>query len=146
MKKIKRTIDFILSLLLIVLLSPIFVIIAILIKISSRGPILYNWDVIGKNGIPFRGYKFRTMQINADDLKSKLINSNEMKGPVFKMKNDPRITTFGKTLRKYSLDELPQLLSVIKGDMSLVGPRPAGINEWKQYKDWHKRKLSVTLG
>ncbi len=146
MKKIKRIIDFIFALLLIVLLSPIFLVIASLIKISSRGPILYNWDVVGKNGISFRGYKFRTMQINADDLKSKLINSNEMKGPVFKMKNDPRITTFGKVLRKYSLDELPQLLSVIKGDMSLVGPRPAGINEWKHYKDWHKRKLSVTPG
>jgi lipopolysaccharide/colanic/teichoic acid biosynthesis glycosyltransferase len=102
--------------------------------------------VVGKDGIPFRGYKFRTMYQNADEMKDELLHSNEMKGPVFKMKHDPRITKLGKIIRKYSLDEFPQLWSVIKGDMSLVGPRPAGPNEWAKYENWQKRKLSVTPG
>ena len=118
----------------------------ILVKVSSKGPIFFKWHVIGKNGIPFTGYKYRTMIANADHLKVDLLESNEMTGPVFKMTDDPRITKVGKILRKYSLDELPQLWSVFKGDMSLVGPRPAGPHEWEKYEEWHKRKLSVTPG
>ena len=118
----------------------------VMIKISSEGDIFYVWNVIGKNGKPFIGYKFRTMVENADQIKKDLILSNEMTGPVFKMKSDPRITEFGKLLRKYSIDEIPQLWSVLKGDMSLVGPRPAGPEEWTHYKKWQKRKLSVIPG
>jgi len=143
---LKRIIDIFMSIFLIIVLLPVYIILNILVKVSSKGPIFFKWHVIGKNGIPFTGYKYRTMIANADHLKADLLGFNEMSGPVFKIKNDPRITKLGKFLRKFSLDELPQLWSVLKGDMSLVGPRPAGPHEWNQYKQWHKRKLSVTPG
>lgn len=146
MPQIKRILDIIFSTVLLFMLLPIFICLIILIKVTSKGALFYKWHVIGKEGKPFTGYKFRTMIVNADKLKPDLLESNEMIGPVFKMTNDPRITKIGKILRKYSLDELPQLWSVIKGDMSLVGPRPAGPIEWKEYEQWQKRKLSVTPG
>lgn len=143
---IKRLFDMAVTLVLLIILSPIFIVISIIMKLTSKGPVLYYWDVVGKNGRPFRGYKFRTMMVGAEQIKSQLLSTNEMNGPVFKMKNDPRITPLGKILRKYSIDELPQLWSVLKGDMSLVGPRPAGPHEWEHYEEWQKRKLSVVPG
>ena len=106
----------------------------------------YPWRVIGLNGRPFTGYKFTTMVADADEKKRSLMERNEMQGPVFKIKSDPRITPFGAFLRKYSLNELPQLWSVLKGDMSLVGPRPAFRHELERYELWHKRKLTVKPG
>jgi exopolysaccharide biosynthesis polyprenyl glycosylphosphotransferase len=129
-----------------IILSPIFLVIAILIKITSEGPVFYEWNVMGFNKKPFRSWKFRTMVQEADAQKEALMAINEMKGPVFKIKNDPRITRVGRFLRKYSLDELPQLWSVFKGDMSLVGPRPAFPNELARYESWHRRKLSIKPG
>ncbi len=146
MLNIKRVLDVIISTVLLIILLPIFIFIILLVKVTSEGTIFFKWHVMGKNGKPFTGYKFRTMITNADHLKSDLQNSNEMTGPVFKMTNDPRITRVGKFLRKYSLDELPQLWSVFKGDMSLVGPHPPLQSEWSHFEDWHKRKLSVTPG
>jgi len=146
MLHIKQILDVIISTVLLVVLLPVFICLAILVKVTSKGPAFFKWCVIGKDGKPFTGYKFRTMIPNADYLKTSLLKSNEMTGPVFKMKYDPRITKVGKFLRKYSLDELPQLWSVLKGEMSLVGPRPAGPKEWSQYEEWQKRKLSVTPG
>ncbi len=143
---IKRIFDIFFSVILLISLIPIFLLISLLIKIDSEGPVFFAWDVIGKNGVPFRGYKFRTMEEGADKKKKQLLNLNEMNGPVFKIKNDPRITKLGKFLRKYSLDELPQFWSVVKGDMSVVGPRPAGPKEWVEYEEWQKRKLSITPG
>lgn len=145
-KYIKRLMDIIISVILISLLIPFLLIIALIIKITSNGSAYYNWDVLGKNGVQFRSWKFRTMVNNADKLKNNLSEKNEMIGPVFKIKNDPRITKVGKFLRKYSLDELLQLISVIKGDMSLVGPRPAGPHEFLKYETWQKRRLSVMPG
>jgi len=121
---VKRLVDVMLAGLGLAVLSPLFVFIGALIKLTSAGPIFYNWDVLGRGAKPFRGYKFRTMMANADALKPQLIHYNQMRGPVFKMANDPRVTPLGRLLRKYSLDELPQLWSVLQGDMSLVGPRP----------------------
>lgn len=143
---VKRGIDATTSMLGLVILSPLFFVVGLLIKLASPGPILYPWDVIGLGGRPFRGYKFRTMICNADEIKIKLMDRNEMQGPVFKMTDDPRITPVGRFLRKYSIDELPQLWSVLIGDMSLVGPRPAGPHEWERYEPWQRRKLSVTPG
>ena len=143
---IKRLIDLIGSVLILIFLSPFILIISIIIFVTSGRPILYNWNVLGKNGSPFKSWKFRSMVVDADSMKEKLSKDNEMIGPVFKIKNDPRITKFGKFLRKYSLDEVVQLLSVIKGDMSLVGPRPAGPLEFENYEDWQKRRLSVMPG
>ncbi len=142
----KKLVDIIIGIIIIILLLPVFAIIILLIKMTSKGPAFYNWNVVGKNGVPFKSWKFRTMVQNADKLKNSLIQNNEMEGPVFKMKNDPRITSIGKILRKYSLDELPQFFSVIKGDMSLVGPRPVLPIEWNNYKSWQERKLSVMPG
>ena len=143
---IKRMIDIVCSGSSLILLSPFLALIAIIIKLSSRGPLFYKWHVIGKGGKRFTGYKFRTMVVNADELKKELLKYNERKGPTFKMKNDPRITRVGRVLRKFSLDELPQLWSVLKGDMSLVGPRPVGPDEWIHFEEWQRRKLSVTPG
>ena len=116
---LKRLIDILMSGILLIVLSPFFLVTGILIKLTSEGPVFYEWNVVGFNKKPFRSWKFRTMVKDADAKKETLISSNEMKGPVFKIKNDPRITKVGRFLRKYSLDELPQLWTVFKGDMSL---------------------------
>jgi len=142
----KRMIDILVSAISIVVLSPLLSLIAALVKLSSPGPLFYNWHVVGKGGKRFTGYKFRTMFVNADEMKKDLWQHNERNGPTFKMKNDPRVTRVGRILRKFSLDELPQLWSVLKGDMSLVGPRPVGPEEWECFEDWQTRKLSVTPG
>ena len=143
---IKRSLDLVGAGFILLILSPVLLIVALLVKLTSPGPVFYPWNVVGRDGRPFRGFKFRTMVQNADDLKAQLVHENEMNGPVFKMKNDPRITPVGKVLRKYSIDELPQLWSVLKGDMSLVGPRPAGPHEWDKYEPWQRRRLSLTPG
>jgi len=143
---LKRLMDILISGILLVVLFPLFSIIALAIKLTSKGPLFYQWNVVGLNKQPFKSWKFRTMVPNADELKEKLIDQNEMKGPVFKIKDDPRITKIGIFLRKFSLDELPQLWSVLKGDMSIVGPRPAGPNELNRYESWHRRKLSIKPG
>ena len=146
-RALKRTIDIIGSGMGLVILSPLLLVIAIAIKLTSpEGPVLYRWKVVGMGGRYFTGYKFRTMVPNADEIKKELLAQNEMKGPVFKMTHDPRITPVGRFLRKYSLDELPQLWSVLKGDMSLVGPRPPLQTEWVHFEDWQRRKLSVKPG
>jgi exopolysaccharide biosynthesis polyprenyl glycosylphosphotransferase len=143
----KRMLDFAVSGVLLLLLSPIMLLIAIAIKVTTpRLTVLYPWRVVGYKGKQFTGYKFTTMVADADAQKAELMSRNEMTGPVFKIANDPRATTLGRFLRKYSLNELPQLWSVLKGDMSLVGPRPAGPHELKRYELWHKRKLSVMPG
>jgi len=143
---VKTMFDKIVSLVLLIILLPLFLIISLVIKISSSGPILYNWRVIGMNKKPFVGYKFRTMIDHADSMKKDLTDQNEMSGPAFKIANDPRITKVGFFLRKYSLDELPQLWSVLKGDMSLVGPRPPLVEEFNEFDSWHRRKLSMKPG
>lgn len=144
--RVKRLIDIAGSVLALILLSPILALIAILVLAFDGRPVLYRWQVVGKDGVPFTSWKFRTMVTSADAIKSSLLVSNEMTGPVFKMRDDPRITRIGRKLRRYSLDELPQLFSVMKGDMSLVGPRPPLVIEYEQFSDWQKRKLSVTPG
>jgi len=144
---LKRLLDLCVSATLLLLLSPLLLLIAIAIKLTSpRLPVFYPWRVVGYKGKQFTGYKFTTMVADADAQKSELMQRNEMTGPVFKIANDPRVTPLGRFLRKYSLNELPQLWSVLKGDMSLVGPRPAGPQELQRYELWHKRKLSVMPG
>jgi lipopolysaccharide/colanic/teichoic acid biosynthesis glycosyltransferase len=143
----KRLLDIVLSSIGLVLISPLLLVVALLIKITSPdGPVFYPWRVMGKNRRHFVGYKFRTMVANADELKKQLDHQNEMTGPVFKIRNDPRITPLGRWLRRYSIDELPQLYSVLKGDMTLVGPRPGGQWETGHYEPWQHRKLSVKPG
>jgi lipopolysaccharide/colanic/teichoic acid biosynthesis glycosyltransferase len=122
---IKRIIDILGSFFGIIILSPLMIIISVLIKIGSPGPVIFSQDRIGQNGKRFKMYKFRSMVQNAEELLNKLKDKNEMSGPMFKMKDDPRITKIGKFIRKTSIDELPQLFNVLKGDMSLVGPRPS---------------------
>lgn len=144
---LKRLFDMVGSGVLLVLFAPLLGLIALAIKITEPHlPVLYPWRVVGQNGVEFTSHKFRTMVPNADALKAQLMQHNEMTGPVFKMKDDPRITPLGRFLRRYSLDELPQLWSVLKGDMSLVGPRPAGRHELERYEFWQKRKLSIQPG
>ena len=143
---IKRGIDIVLSLTLLIVLSPLFVLVALLVKLSSPGPAFYDFRVLGRNARRFVAFKFRTMVVNADELKPSLMRQNEMRGPAFKMRNDPRITALGRWLRKYSIDELPQLWSVLVGDMSLVGPRPPFPDEFVQYKSWQWGRLAMTPG
>jgi lipopolysaccharide/colanic/teichoic acid biosynthesis glycosyltransferase len=143
---LKRTMDVVVSALFLVLLMPLFLVIAVAIKLTSPGPVLYKWHVVGKNGKPFTSYKFRTMVLDADKMKQQLLEGNEMTGPVFKMKDDPRITPVGRVLRMFSVDELPQLWSILKGDMSLVGPRPPLAYEVEKFEDWHLQKLSAQPG
>jgi len=142
----KHIMDVVVSSAALIVLSPVFLIISILVKLTSKGLALYEWNVVGVDKRCFKGYKFRSMVDNADELKAKLMAQNEMSGPAFKMKNDPRVTPLGRILRKFSLDELPQLWSVLKGDMSLVGPRPALVTEVDRFESWHRRKFSVKPG
>lgn len=144
---LKQFLDRIGALTLLVILSPFFAIIGVLIKSGSPGPVLFRQKRSGLNGQPFTIYKFRTMVTNAEQLKHELAAMNEMTGPVFKVSNDPRVTPIGKFLRKSSLDELPQLLNVLRGEMSLVGPRPLPVDEVRRFNDLaHRRRLSVKPG
>lgn len=143
---IKRFIDIICSVLGITFLSPLMLIISIAIKINSKGPVIFSQERVGKNGRIFKMYKFRSMVVNAEDLLCELKNKNEMSGPMFKMKEDPRVTSVGKFIRKTSIDELPQLFNVLKGEMSLVGPRPNLPEEVAKFNDWQKQKLLVKPG
>ena len=142
----KRVFDMIFSFLLLVVLFLPFVFIGIMIKLTSKGPILYSWKVVGKDGHYFNSFKFRTMVINADKMKEQLKDKNEMSGPFFKIEDDPRVTRVGKFLRKYSIDELPQFISVFLGSMSIVGPRPPLQTEYVNFTDFQKQKLSVKPG
>jgi exopolysaccharide biosynthesis polyprenyl glycosylphosphotransferase len=128
------------------LLSPIMLVIAFLIKATSRGPVIFKQERVGLRGRKFYIYKFRTMVSNAEELKSQLEAYNESDGPTFKIKKDPRITAVGRFLRKTGLDELPQLFNVLKGEMSLIGPRPPLASEVEKYERWHLRRLSVKPG
>ena len=128
------------------LLSPVLLVVAIAIKLESKGPIIFSQDRVGLNGKIFKMYKLRSMVSNAEELKEKLLEQNEMSGPMFKMKDDPRITKVGKFIRKTSIDELPQLINVLKGDMSLVGPRPSLPKEVEQFEPWMYERLQVKPG
>lgn len=143
---IKRSFDIVASLLGIFALLPFFLVIACFIKMDSKGPIFYRQHRIGKNGQIFRMYKFRSMVSNADELRKQLESYNEVDGPVFKIRKDPRITRIGRFIRKYSIDELPQLFNVLKGEMSIVGPRPPLPKEVEKYGDWEWRRLEVLPG
>jgi len=143
---IKRLIDFIASGVAIVLLLPLFAGVALFIKATTKGPIYFRQSRCGLYGRQFILYKFRTMVSDAESKLKDILKYNEMEGPVFKMTNDPRITKVGKWLRKFSLDELPQLWNVFKGDMSLVGPRPPLPSEVKNYDNWQRRRLSMRPG
>ena len=132
----KRGLDLIASVCGIIILSPLMIIFAILIKLESEGEAIFSQDRVGLNGKKFKMYKFRSMVKNAEEIKEKLKEQNEMSGPMFKMKNDPRITKIGKFIRKTSIDELPQLFNVLKGDMSLVGPRPSLPKEVEEFEDF----------
>ena len=143
---IKRLIDITCSFVGILVLSPLFIIIAIIIKFTSKGPVFFSQKRVGRNGKEFDMYKFRSMVVNAEELKEKLAAQNEMSGPMFKMKDDPRVTKVGKFIRKTSIDELPQLWNILKGDMSLVGPRPSLPKEVAQFDEWMYKRLEVKPG
>lgn len=142
----KRLFDIVAATCGIVVLSPVMIIIAVSIKAEDHGPIFYEQIRVGKNGKTFKMYKFRSMFVNTDKMLDKLKEKNDVDGPMFKMKNDPRVTKVGHFIRKHSLDELPQFLNVIKGDMSLVGPRPPLPSEVSEYSDYDKQRLYVTPG
>jgi exopolysaccharide biosynthesis polyprenyl glycosylphosphotransferase len=143
---LKRVLDVLFSSILLLVLSPFLIVIAIAIKLESNGPILYTSERIGKKGRVFHCFKFRTMVQDAEKRRSEIMHMNERDGVLFKVRNDPRITRLGRTLRKYSLDELPQFLNVLRGDMSIVGPRPPIASEVMEYKLSHLRRLDVTPG
>lgn len=143
----KRVMDIVIASVALVLLAPVMLVIALAVKLDSPGPVLFRQIRIGRGGKPFWFIKFRSMVKNAEKIKQQLVTRNEVRdGPVFKIRNDPRVTRVGRILRRYSLDELPQLLHVLQGHMSLVGPRPPLPSEVANYSDWEKRRLSVTPG
>jgi exopolysaccharide biosynthesis polyprenyl glycosylphosphotransferase len=142
----KRVMDVALSLLAIVVLFPFMLLIAAMVKLDSPGPVLYSSERIGRKGRIFRCYKFRTMVKDADDLRDDLMGRNERDGILFKINKDPRITKLGISLRKYSLDEIPQFFNVLMGNMSLVGPRPPLAGEVEQYELSHLKRLNVLPG
>jgi len=154
--KIKHGLDALVTLLLLVLVSPLLLAIAVAIKLNSRGPVFYRAQAVGKNGIFFTIYKFRSMKVNNTHeihenyvtklIKGEICIEEGNKDQVLKITDDPRVTSVGKFLRKFSLDELPQLINVLKGEMSLVGPRPCLPYEYKVYESWHKKRVSVRPG
>jgi exopolysaccharide biosynthesis polyprenyl glycosylphosphotransferase len=143
---LKRLFDILASAVALWLLSPVFPLVALAIKLSSRGPICFKQVRVGLNGKPFHMLKFRSMVADAERLRETLESHNEQCGPVFKIKRDPRITAVGRWMRRYSIDELPQLINVLRGEMSVVGPRPPVPSEVVQYEPWQRRRLSVRPG
>jgi len=143
---LKRAMDLIVSALVLTITSPILLIIAVAIKIDSPGPVFFTQERLGKAGKPFKIYKFRSMKAEAEKEVSKLVDLNEAVGPLFKIRQDPRLTRVGRLLRRISLDEIPQMFNVVKGDMALVGPRPPLEAEVLLYQDWHKKRLETAPG
>ena len=142
----KRAMDIVGATFALIVFSPIMVAIAIAVKLTSKGPVIFKQQRAGLGGRPFTFYKFRSMVVDAEARKDDLLEQNERTGPAFKMTNDPRVTRIGTFLRKWSLDELPQLFNVLKGDLSLVGPRPLPMEEASQHNRWQDRRLSITPG
>jgi exopolysaccharide biosynthesis polyprenyl glycosylphosphotransferase len=143
---IKRILDVVLASVALVIASPLMVVTAVAIKLDSKGPVFFTQERVGQNGRRFSLYKFRTMESGSGDVPAHLRERNEMNGPVFKLRRDPRITGVGRVLRRWSVDELPQLWNVLRGDMSLVGPRPQLPNEVAEYERWQRRRLSMKPG
>ncbi len=143
---VKRVFDFILACVGLVVLFPVFVITSVVIKFDSSGPIFFIQERVGHKGEIFKMYKFRSMVTNAEKILKEIENKNEVGGHMFKMKNDPRVTKVGRIIRKTSIDELPQILNVLIGDMSIVGPRPPLVKEVVKYDNWHNLRLSVRPG
>ncbi|WP_055666466.1 sugar transferase [Desnuesiella massiliensis] len=143
---IKRLIDIVGSFVGLVLISPLLLVLCVAIKLDSKGPIIFAQKRIGKNGVPFYMYKFRSMIVDAEERLGALKEKNEMSGPMFKIKDDPRITKVGRFIRKTSMDELPQLLNILKGEMTFVGPRPNLPKEVEKFDDWMKIKLIAKPG
>ncbi len=144
----KRALDIAVSFILLLLFAPLVVVIALLLKLGDRGPVFFIWNIVGAGGRAIRSYKFRTMVQDAETMEADLRQqgANEMKSVYFKARNDPRITPIGRILRRYSLDEIPSLWSVLKGDMSLVGPRPVRLAEVAHLRDWHYARFAVRPG
>ncbi|HWT21963.1 MAG TPA: sugar transferase [Solirubrobacteraceae bacterium] len=143
---LKRSFDVVVALLLLIVLSPLLTIIALAVSLSSRGPVIYRSIRPGIGGTPFACFKFRTMRTDAEQLQADLESLNEASGPLFKIRHDPRLTKVGRLLRRYSLDELPQLVNVVLGQMSLVGPRPLPQRDFEQLDEWHKKRYLVLPG
>jgi len=143
---LKRLIDVIGSIFGIIILFPLLIIVGVLIKFESKGPIFFSQERVGLNGQKFRMYKFRSMVEEAEKYKKHLLEQNEMNGPMFKIKNDPRVTKVGKFIRHTSIDEIPQLLNILKGEMSFVGPRPSLPEEVRRFNPWMMERLTVKPG
>jgi exopolysaccharide biosynthesis polyprenyl glycosylphosphotransferase len=143
---LKRTFDLVVSIFTLALLAPVLLAIAAAIKLSSRGPVIYRSIRPGMAGRPFYCFKFRTMREHADQIQADLESLNEKSGGLFKIRHDPRLTKVGRVLRRFSLDELPQLVNVIRGEMSLVGPRPLTMRDFEQLEEWHKKRYLVLPG
>jgi exopolysaccharide biosynthesis polyprenyl glycosylphosphotransferase len=143
---LKRGFDIVVAALLVLFLSPILLAAAIAVRLGSRGPVIYRSVRPGIGGVPFACFKFRTMYEDADERQGKLESSNEKAGAIFKMRNDPRVTPIGRFLRRWSIDELPQLFNVLRGEMSLVGPRPLPERDYQQLDDWHRKRYLVLPG
>jgi exopolysaccharide biosynthesis polyprenyl glycosylphosphotransferase len=145
-ERVKRTLDIVGAAAGLLALAPLFLVVAALIKLESRGPVFFGQLRVGRHGRMFRMLKFRSMVVDAEKRQKALLAENEQTGPVFKIRRDPRITRVGAFIRRYSIDELPQLWNVLTGDMSIVGPRPPILREVQQYEPWHRRRLSVRPG
>lgn len=145
-RKVKRVLDVVAASIVILLLAPLFILLILAVKLTSRGPVLYVSKRVGLCGKVFNFYKFRSMYLDADQKRVALEKANEKDGPIFKMKHDPRITPIGRLLRKFSLDELPQFYNVLRGDMSLVGPRPPLVHEVERYSSFEQERLTIRPG
>jgi exopolysaccharide biosynthesis polyprenyl glycosylphosphotransferase len=143
---LKRTFDIVVAMLLLIVLSPFLLVTALLVKLTSRGPVIYRSKRPGIGGHTFDCFKFRTMYQNAEDLQTELEQRNEVGGAIFKIREDPRITPIGRFLRRWSFDELPQLINVLRGEMSLVGPRPLPMRDYERLEDWHRKRYLVLPG
>jgi lipopolysaccharide/colanic/teichoic acid biosynthesis glycosyltransferase len=144
--RLKRLIDVVGSLMTMALAAPLFPILALLIRLDSPGPVLFIQERAGKDGRPFRIYKLRSMVDGADEMLAALVDLDHLSPPVVKLRDDPRVTRVGRFLRRTSLDELPQLINVLRGEMSLVGPRPEEMRIVRLYNDWHRQRLAVKPG